>query len=321
MNTQHIVLLDRDSLDRDDLDLGCLRIEATQLEVYPVTTPEQRRAHIGTANIVISNKVVIDAELIRQCPALKLICVAATGTNNIDLVASRTAGITVCNVTAYATPSVVEHVFMLILALLRRLDAYRAAIRLGEWARSDQFCLLDPPFAELSGKTLGIIGYGELGHAVAQVATCFGMRVLIGERPGDSDTRTDRVPLAQLYVESDVISLHCPLADNTRHLIDAAALAQMKPTAILINAARGGVVDEQALADALRRGTIGGAGVDVLSEEPPVHGNVLLDERIPNLIVTPHIAWASQAARQRLVQGVADNIRAWLNGAARNVVT
>jgi glycerate dehydrogenase len=320
MNMQKISFLDHDSLDRDDLDLSCLDIPDTTLQVHASTSTEQRLAHIHDANIIITNKVVIDEAIIEQSPSLQLICVAATGYNNVAIRAAQAAGITVCNVTRYATPSVVEHVFMLILNLHRRLDAYRKAIATGDWTRSEQFCLLDPPFAELSSKTLGIIGYGELGSAVARMGECFGMQVMIAERPGSTRVRPERVSPETLYAEADIISLHCPLADNTRNLIDSEALAQMKPTALLVNAARGGIVDEQALADALRQGVIAGAGVDVLTEEPPVNGNVLLDESIPNLIITPHIAWASQASRQRLIEAVAGNISAWLAGAPRNVI-
>jgi glycerate dehydrogenase len=227
----------------------------------------------------------------------------------------------VANVTGYATASVSEHVFALMLALKRRLPGYQRLVAAGQWQRSHQFGLLDFPITELAGRTLGIVGYGELGQAVARVAEAFGMSVRIASRPGikaDTPPQAGRVVLNQLLTEADILTLHCPLNDNTRNLIGANELALMKSDAVLINTARGGIVDEQALADALRSGQIGGAAVDVLSQEPPVSGNPLLAADIPNLIVTPHIAWASRESRQRLIHEIAINIRAWMRGEDRN---
>jgi glycerate dehydrogenase len=246
--------------------------------------------------------------------------VAATGTNNIDLEAAAERGITVCNCQSYGTPSVVQHVFALILTLATRLCDYRQAVAEGRWQLADQFCLLDYPIQELAGKTLGIIGYGELGRSVARIAEAFGMRILIAQRPGTSEPVEDRIPLATLLPQLDILTLHCPLTSETRGLIGAWELALMRRNALLINTARGGIVDELALAEALKRGALGGAGVDVLTEEPPVQGNPLLAGDIPNLIVTPHCAWGSREARQRLVAQLAENIQGFLTGKPKRVV-
>jgi glycerate dehydrogenase len=269
--------------------------------------------------LVVTNKVVLDRALLASAPRLRLVCVAATGTNNVDLATARELGIAVTNVTGYATASVVQHVFAVMLAHAARLFEYRQSVGEGAWARSDQFCLLDHPIRELAGRTLGIVGYGALGQAVAKIAEAFGMRLLIAERPSGPH-EPGRTPLAELLAHSDVVSLHVPLAENTRNLIGAAELARMRPDALLINTARGGIVDEAALAKALRAGRLGGAAVDVLSIEPPRLGNPLLAPDIPNLIVTPHIAWASREARQRLIDEVAENIAAYQEGKVRNRV-
>ena len=314
------VFLDSESLDRDDIDFENLRSTLPGWKFHAQTQPEETIERIKDAEIVVSNKVVLDRTALQQARSLKLVCVAATGTNNVDLAAAKELGITVCNVVHYATPSVVQHVFALISALNTKLLNYHEAVRNGAWNRSDQFCLLDFPIRELDGLTLGIVGYGELGKAVARAAECFGMTVLISQRPGAGATK-GRPPLSELLPQVDILSLHCPLTDNTRNLIGREELASMKNSALLINTARGGIVDEEALANALSAGTIGGAGIDTLTQEPPVKGNALLKPGLPNLIVTPHIAWASRSARQRLVDGVTANIRAFLDGAPTNLVT
>lgn len=283
--------------------------------------PDQAAERIREAEIVISNKVILDASVLAQADKLKLICVAATGTNNIDIDYCSAHGITVCNVRDYATASVVQHTFTLILALNTRLLDYQKAVNQGEWSRSKQFCLLDFPIAELQGKTLGIVGHGVLGKAVADLAHAFGMSVLVSNRPGSHDCPIGRTPLEAVIAESDIISLHCPLADNTHKLVSKRFLDQMQSHALLINTARGGLVDEQALATALVNGSIGGAGLDVLSQEPPPLTHPLLSGNIPNLIITPHTAWASQPSRQRLLNQLADNISAYFNGQPRNIVT
>jgi glycerate dehydrogenase len=313
------VFLDLASLDREDLDLTSLKAILPEWQFYQQTSPDDVQEHISHATVVISNKVTIGAEQMAQAPSLKLICVAATGTNNVDLQAARKLGITVCNIQRYATPSVAQHVFALMLSLSIHLPEYHQAVREGRWQQSDQFCLFDFPVREIAGKTLGIIGYGELGKAVTSIAQAFGMRVLIAQRD-EHDDRENRLPLNELLRQVDVLSLHCPLTPETKGLIGPEQLALMKPDAILINTARGGIVDEQALAEALCSGRLGGAGVDVISEEPPLHGNPLLDQAIPNLIITPHIAWSSREARQRLTDELVLNIEAFLNGKPRNLV-
>ena len=304
----HGVFLDLRTVDREDLDLTSLRTAVTQWTCHDWTDPSRLIDRIGAADILVSNKVRLDAAALASAPRLKLVCVAATGTNNIDLDACRVRNIAVSNVTGYATSSVVEHVFAQVLNLMRRLNEYRLAIEEGRWQRAADFCLLDYPIRELKGQTLGIIGYGELG-----------MNVQIAERRG-FPLRPGRIVLDQLLASSHVVSLHCPLTEETRNLIGARELALMRRDAMLINTARGGIVDERALLEALRAGRIAGAAVDVLSEEPPRHGNPLLDAPLPNLLVTPHIAWASTNARQRLIEELAANIRGWLNGSPRNVV-
>ena len=314
------VFLDLDTVSRDDLDLSELNQTPYEWNCYEQTLPEQILQRIANAELVISNKVVLSGEILEQCPSLKLICIAATGTNNVDLEAAEKLGITVTNVTGYATPAVVQHVFAMILSLTTKLPSYQQAVANGDWQRSPQFCLLDYPIREITGKTLGIVGYGELGRAVAQVAEAFGMKVLISQRPG-GPVDDERLSLHDLLPQVDILSLHCPLTDNTRNLIDHKAIALMKHDALLINTARGGIVDEVALKEALISGRLGGAGIDVLSKEPPVDGNPLLDPTIPNLIITPHTAWASREARQRLINEVAANIQAFLRGEVRNVVS
>jgi len=313
------VLLDLATIDRDDLDLGHLERVCPRWEMYDRTDPQTTLERIRDAHVVVTNKVVLDRRTLAGAPNLKLVCIAATGTNNLDLEAAREMAIQVTNVVRYATPAVVQHVFALILALTTRLNDYREPVAGGAWQRSDQFCLLDFPIRELAGRTLGIVGYGELGQAVGRVAEAFGMELLIAQRPG-GPVRPGRIPLRELLPRADVLTLHCPLTEQTRGLIGTAELALMQPDALLINTARGGIVDEPALAEALHQGIIGGAGVDVLTVEPPRAGNVLLESGIPNLIVTPHIAWASRESRQRLLDEVALNIEAFREGRERNRV-
>jgi glycerate dehydrogenase len=312
------VLLDLDTLG-EDLDLGKLEASLDQWQLHPVTSPDQIADRIVGAEVVVSNKVHLDAATIAASPGLRFIAVAATGTNNVDLDAALAAGIVVSNVTAYGTPSVAQHVFSLLLALTTRLSDYRAAVADGRWASSPHFCLLDYPIRELTGKGLGLVGHGELGRGVVRLAEAFGMEVRIAQRPG-GPAQAGRVPLAELLPEVDVLTLHCPLTEATRNLIGAAELAAMRDDAVLINTARGGIVDEDALAAALRAGTLGGAGFDVLTVEPPRDGNPLLAPDIPNLIVTPHIAWAARESRQRLIDQVAENIERFRAGDPRNRV-
>ena len=318
------VFLDADSLDKGDIDFAPLTTalpqRKMQWKIHRETRPDQTATRIGDAEIIVSNKVVLDAQLIQQARKLKLICIAATGTNNVDLRAAKQANIVVCNVTDYCTRSVVEHVFSLIFALRRNLFAYQQQVNNGGWSRSRQFCLLDFPISELAGSVIGIIGHGVLGRAVAATARSFGMKVLICQSLRKNHHESQRTPLDELLAQSDVVSLHCPLSDESAGLIGQRELALMKENALLINTARGGIVDENALLNALSNGRIGGAGIDVLEQEPPQRDNPLIAADLPNLLVTPHIAWASQPARQTLIRKVADNIRAFSDGSAINIV-
>ena len=318
-NSPRAVFLDHASLDLGDLDLAPLRQVFGELILHDASTREQVAERLQGAQVAISNKVRLDADTLAACPELKLILVSATGTNNIDLAAARERAITVANCQGYGTASVAQHALMLLLALATRLPDYQAAVRAGAWQRASQFCLLDFPIIELQGKTLGILGHGELGGAFARLAEALGMRVLYGALPG-RPARADRLPLGELLPQVDALSLHCPLTEQTRHLIGAAELALLKPHALLLNTARGGLVDEQALADALRAGHLGGAAFDVLSEEPPRHGNPLLADDIPRLIITPHNAWGSREARQRIVGQLSENARAFFASAPIRVV-
>lgn len=309
------VFLDADTLGQN-VDLAALHQAAT-LQCFATTTPEQVVERLAGAEVVVVNKVVLKDHHFAAARQLRGIVVTATGVNNIDLEAATARGIRVVNAVGYARPILVQHTFSLILALSNHLLDYVTDTRAGRWQQSSMFCRMDHPISELAGKTLGLIGYGDLGQGVARVAEAFGMTVRLAARPGQATEPVDgyqREPLETLLPAVDVLSIHCLLSEETRHLISQRELAAMKPTALLINTARGGIVHEQALADALRAGEIAGAGLDALSEEPPVNGNPLLAEDIPNLLLTPHCAWASQEARQRMVQQSADNLTAMLAG-------
>lgn len=311
-------MLDGDSLG-NDLDLTTLRATLDQWDWHPNTGPDQVAERIREAEVIITNKVVLDRAVLSQAKALKLICVAATGTNNVDLKAASDLGICVCNVVNYGPASVAQHALMLMLNLATRAFDYHRAALDGRWSQSPFFCLLDFPIMELAGKTLGIVGYGTLGENVATLARALGMQVLISARPGHAATG-ERVAFDELLARVDVLSLHCPLTPETHQLINRQSLAKMKPGALLINCARGPLLDEQAVADALRSGQLGGAGLDVLSSEPPSPDNPLLQPGIPNLIITPHTAWASREARQNLVGILTHDIRQYLAGQPVNRV-
>ncbi|WP_461481635.1 2-hydroxyacid dehydrogenase [Porticoccus sp.] len=314
------VLLDANSLGSGDVSLAPITGLPLQWSVHASSGPGQVAERIAEAEIVLTNKAPIGAAELAAAPKLRYIGVLATGTNVIDLQAASERGVLVSNVSGYGTGSVAQHTWALILALTTRLPDYNVAALDGRWAASGNFCLLDFPVMELAGKTLGIVGYGQLGKAVAEIGRAFGMAVKVASLPWRHGDAAGRVPLDQLLREADVLSLHCPLTEETRGLIGRRQLAMMKNSALLINCARGGLVDEQALAEALEDGEIAGAGVDVLSEEPPVNGNPLLNPELPNLIVTPHCAWGARESRQRLIRQVADNLRGFLAGAPANVV-
>jgi len=310
---KNVVFLDRGSLDAAlrPFDFGNSYVEHDATD-----TAEEVVARLKGAHIAIVNKVKLNADILSQLPDLKLIAVAATGTNVIDLSYARERGIIVSNIRDYARNTVPEHVIALMFALRRSILPYAQSVKDGAWNRSKQFCYFDYPINDIAGSTMGIVGYGALGRSVAQRAEALGMKVLAyGRTPGDG-----LVDLETLLTTSDVISLHVPLTPQTANLIGAEQLAMMKKSAILINTARGGLVDEKALVAALKEGRIAGAGIDVVEQEPPRNGNVLFAPDIPNLIVTPHVAWASQQAMRALADQLVDNIEAFVRGQPRNVV-
>jgi len=319
-----IVFLDKGSLDRGDIKFDSLKSQCETWINYDETKIDDVVSRIKDADIVITNKVQFTESIMSHCGQLKLICVAATGTNNIDLHAAEKHNIPVCNVAGYATHSVVQHVYSLILALHNNLINYQQRVNEKAWDKAKHFCLLNYPISELYGKTLGIIGYGELGRAVAEVGKAFGLKLLIAESLKQQNSAKHqlegRIPIAEVLQQADIISLHCPLTEQTKNLINKKALTMMKPGSFLINTARGGIVNEHDLLEALNNGTISGAALDVLHEEPPKH-NPLIEAKLENLIITPHIAWASQASRQKLVNEITKNIAAFKQGIERNIVT
>lgn len=287
---------------------------------YLTTEPGEVVERLLSATIAICNKLPLRADALEQLPNLRLIAVAATGVDNVDLSYCRSHNIAVCNGRNYATTSLPEHVLTLILALRRNLFRYREDVKNGRWQTAEQFCLLDHSINDLSASTIGIIGYGALGRATAKLAEAVGMKVLVAEHKNATQLREGRVLFEEVLQRSDVLSLHCPLTEETRNLMGAPEFNQMKPGSILINTARGALLDEEALIEALKVGRIGGAGIDVLRNEPPVSGSILLDPELPNLIITPHIAWASRQAMQTLADQVVDNLEAFVRGEPQNLV-
>ena len=288
---------------------------------FAATRPEEVVERLRDATIAITNKVPLRAAALERLPHLQMIGVAATGYDVIDIAACRARGIAVANIRNYAVHTVPEHAFALITALRRNLLAYRADVERGRWQESEQFCFFDHPIRDLHGATLGIIGEGVLGQGTAHIARAFGMRVLFADHAPPKAPGVEFTPFEQVLTESDVVSLHVPLTPETRNLFGIEQLRRMKRTALLINTSRGGLVDEAALAQALKDGLIAGAGFDVLTQEPPREGNPLLDLKLPNFILTPHIAWASDGAMQSLADQLIDNIEAWAAGRAQNLVT
>lgn len=317
--------LDYETVAHDDLDLTALRHalvapgETGGLTLYANTDEHEIASRIAALDVVLTNKVRLGAAQLDHAPRLKLIALSATGTDNVDLAAAAARGIAVCNVRDYCTASVVQHVWALILALTQHLSEYARMLEHGEWQASAESAVLAHPIRELAGRTLGVVGFGALGRGVARAAPAFGMRVIVAQRPGGA-AEPDRVPLDALLAESDVVSLHCPLTPTTRGLIGARELALMKRDALLINTARGALVDGRALAEALRAGRLGGAGLDVLEHEPPRPGDALLEPGVPRLWITPHVAWAAREARQRCLDEIARNIEDFRRGGRRGRV-
>jgi glycerate dehydrogenase len=315
--TQRVVFLDRDSLKAKVRKPAC----ATEYVEYAKSSVEEIVPRLKNATVAIVNKVPMRTETLKQLPHLKMIAVAATGYDVVDVGYCKEHGIAVANIRNYAIHTVPEHTFALILALRRNLLAYRQDVENGVWNKSDQFCFFTHDIGDLYGSTLGIIGEGAIGQATAAIGRAFGMRVLFADHPPPKMQGVTFTPHEQVLAESDVISLHCPLMPSTRNLINIDALRKMKRNALLINTARGGLVDEAALIQALDEGLIAGAGFDVLTVEPPRDGHPLLDVRRPNFILTPHIAWASDGAMQFLADQLIDNIELWCAGKPQHLVT
>lgn len=315
------VFLDFGTMGAEDLDPSTLAAVVPNLEVFQSSAPELVAERIDGVEFVFANKVRMTAELISNASDLRFIGLTATGVDNVDLDAAEKHDVAVCNIRAYCTQSVIEHVFAVLLNLTHSIRQYDRSARSGAWQKADNFCMLEFPIRELSAMTIGLVGHGNLGGGVARMARHFGMTVMLARRPGTEAAPGDgRFALTEVLERSDAISLHCPLTDETRGLIGGRELLLMKPGAILINTARGGLVDSAALVEALRSGTIAAAAIDVLPNEPPVNGDPLLDYDGDNLILTPHIAWGTVEARQKAIDEVAANAEAFLAGERRNRV-
>ena len=326
------VFLDYATVSYADLDATALTKAAQNLRFYDSTADSQIAERIRDAHVVLLNKLKLGRDLLHEARALRLIALAATGTDNVDLAAAQERGIAVCNVRDYCTPSVVQHAWAMILSLTQRLAENGRFATGGSWARGEEYAAVthnpvqpapapssSPCIHELAGRTLGIVGWGKLGRGVARVGEIFGMRIAIANRPGESPVQ-GRLDLPQLLATADIVSLHCPLNRSTHGLIGVRELALMKSQALLVNTARGALIDTGALAAALKAGRLGGAGIDVLPQEPPVDGDPLLDPDIPNLILTPHVAWSARESRQRCIDEMAANIQDFLRGGRRGRV-
>src|SRR5271166_4246666 len=319
------VFLDYETISYSDLSTLSLMRVMPKLRLYDNTADSQLVERIEHAEVVLLNKIGLARAALEAAPRLRLIAVAGTGTDHIDLECAEERAIGVCNVRGYCTQSVAQLVWSMILCLTQHLPAYHRLAIAGAWTGGARFGGAAHRIRELDRLVLGIVGWGELGRAVAKIAESFHMRVLVAHRPGgtlpvDGKAGPQRLDLRSLLAIADVVSLHCPLTEHTRGMIGAAELALMKKDALLINTARGGLVDSGALAEALKSGRLGGAGIDVLTQEPPVDGDPLLDASIPNLVVTPHIAWAARESRQRCLDEMAANIQDFLSGGRRGRV-
>ncbi len=312
-----ICVLDANTVTKGDVSLSPLEALG-EVEYHDMLPPEEVIEAARDAEVIICNKTRITAEIMDSCKRLKFITLFATGYNNIDISAAAERGIVVSNVPNYSTDSVAQHTFALILELSENLSKYNTSVKRGDWVKSKKFCYFSYPFFELSGKTLGIIGFGTIGAAVAKIAQAFGMRVIANARTEKSAQGVEFVSLEEIFKNSDFLTLHCPLTAETSGLVNKKTLSLMKPTAYLINTARGGVVEEEALTEALKTGIIAGAAIDVLEEEPMYERHPYLD--CPNIIITPHIAWAAVESRNRLIDRVAENIAAFKKGQPINAI-
>jgi len=321
MKREKIVFLD--AATYGDISLHSC-IDQWDCTIHQVTSPSETSQRLLGQSVAVTNKVVIDRAVLSSTTAkeLKLVAVAATGTDIIDREAAKEFGVSVCNVPGYATQSVAQFTLALILELATRAARHGTAVRSDAWQKSPIFTLLTFPSIELKGKKLGIIGYGNIGRAVAEMARGLGMEVLIAARPGSKEPTPGRVPMRELFRQADVITLHCPLTPQTKNLINAETLSLMKPTALLVNTARGTLIDETALIQALRERRLAAAALDVISHEPPPADHPIIQavKELDNLLVTPHTAWSAREARERLLEEVTDNIRAFFEGKPRNIV-
>ncbi|RXJ73319.1 glycerate dehydrogenase [Veronia nyctiphanis] len=316
---EHIVFLDRDTIPAH-ITIPSPDV-AHQWQSYPATEPSEVVERLREATVVITNKVVLNAHILAQLPELKLIVVAATGYNNVDIDWCHENQLPVCNIRGYATRSVPEHVIAMLFSLRRNLVAYQRDIQNDIWREKNQFCFFTHPIGDIAGSTIGIIGSGSLGQGVATLAKAIGMKVLFAERKGSKVCREGYTPFETVLSQADAVTLHCPLTDETENLISDNELKLMKPESILINAGRGGLVDEKALILALKKGEIAGAGMDVFTEEPADYSNPLVaNAGMPNLILTPHVAWGSDSSLQTLANQVSDNIQAFFAGKPNNLL-
>ena len=315
------VFLDRETLKPEELDFNGLDAAASQWQYYPWSKSAEVKERIADAEVVVTNKTLITDADMAGAKNLKLICISATGTNNVDLEAARKRGISVCNVSGYAQGAVVQHTFALMLGLATSWNRYQESSYDGTWAKSPMFCLLDFPAVELANKTLGIVGYGSLGKKVAVIAEAMDMKVIIAQSPRNPNQKSeDRVGWDDFIAQADFITLHCPLTEHTENLINADTFKAMKPSAFVVNTARGGIVNELDLIEALKNKEIAGAALDVLTQEPPPADHPILQAQLPNLLLTPHTAWVTTEGRQRLLDGVVKNIHNFIAGTPSNVV-
>ena len=312
-----ITVLDRCTVTNGDVSMAPLE-EVGEVRYFDTVSPEDIPAAIGDSEAVIVNKAKITREVMLACPSLKFVGLFATGYNNIDVVAAKELGVAVCNVPGYSTDSVAQLAFAFILRFATSIDKYTASTARGDWADSETFSYLSYPITELAGKTLGIFGLGDIGSAVARIGVAFGMKVIAVSRRRMFVPDVEFVTTEELFRRSDYLSLHCPLTEQTRGLVNRETLAMMKPTAVLINTSRGGVVAEEPLSDALNSGALRGAGIDVLDTEPMTKGHPYLDAK--NICITPHVAWGSLEARSRLIGMVAENLRVFTEGGVLNRV-
>ncbi|CAH6860466.1 putative 2-hydroxyacid dehydrogenase HI_1556 [Vibrio chagasii] len=319
MPTLKVVFLDRATIP-SQIHLKPLSFEHEWVE-YDFTAPEQVSERVEEADVVITNKVVLNESNLASAKKLKLIAVSATGVNNVDVEYCKSKNIAVANVQGYATQSVPEHVIAMLFALKRNLVGYHKDIEAGEWQKDKQFCFFTHPIQDVAGSTLGLMGSGSLGQATATLAKAIGMKVMFAERKGAESCREGYLPFDTVLKQADVISLHCPLTDATQNLISERELTMMKSSAVLINAGRGGLVDEQALVEALKKHEIAGAGMDVFTQEPADNSNPLLaNSHLPNLLLTPHVAWGSDSSIQKLSDILMDNIDGFIAGSPQNIV-